>query len=76
MQELTNGVKYMQEKLKIAGMHCASCEKILGMAVNDVPGAKLVSISHKGGEAVVDVKDKATLEAVKKAVASEGYKVA
>ncbi len=66
----------MQEKLKISGMHCTSCEKILAMAVNDVAGAKMVSINHKSGEAVVEVKDKAALGAVKKAVVAEGYKVA
>lgn len=72
--ETVRGVK-MQEKLKISGMHCASCEKIIGMAVGEVAGAKMISISHKNGEAVVDAKGKAVLEAVKKAIAAEGYKV-
>lgn len=66
----------MESRLKISGMHCASCEKVLAMAVDDVAGAKMLKIDHKNGEAKVEVKDAATLAQVKKAIEAEGYKIA
>ncbi len=66
----------MESKIRISGMHCASCEKILTMAVDEVEGAKMLKIDHKSGEAKVEAKDAETLAKVKKAIEAEGYKTA
>ncbi|MFH1095462.1 MAG: cation transporter [Candidatus Micrarchaeota archaeon] len=65
----------MEMTIHIEGMHCASCENLIRMAAEDIPGAKVLSISHKGGEAKVAVPDRATYEALLKAIRAEGYKV-
>lgn len=66
----------MEHKLKVTGMHCNSCEKVIGMAIEDVKGAKLISVNSKTGDLKVDTKDASTLDAVKAAIVKEGYKVA
>ncbi|MFH1307006.1 MAG: heavy metal-associated domain-containing protein [Candidatus Micrarchaeota archaeon] len=62
-------------KLKIGGMHCTSCEKMISMAVDGVGGAKIVSISSQKGEAIIDAKDESSLNEAKKAIKEEGYDV-
>ncbi len=65
----------MEATLKVSGMHCASCEKVISMALEDVPGAKVISANSKTGVVKVSAADDKTLAAVKKAIAAEGYKV-
>lgn len=62
-------------KLKIEGMHCASCEKIIEMELKDLKGIKAVKIdsTSKSGEVVVEegvIKEDEILAAI----ASGGYK--
>ncbi len=65
----------MEKTMHIDGMHCASCENLIKMAAEDVPGAQVLAISHKSGEAKVSVPDQKTYEALIKAIKAEGYKV-
>jgi len=65
----------MEKKLKISGMHCMSCEKLVRMAVEESPGVMVVSISHKTGDAVISINDEKNFASVKKAIEAEGYKV-
>ncbi|MFH0927556.1 MAG: heavy metal-associated domain-containing protein [Candidatus Micrarchaeota archaeon] len=65
----------MIHNLKISGMHCASCEKMVKMSVEEIDGAKLISISSKTGEAKVELKDGSLLSKVKAAINGAGYQV-
>ena len=65
----------METTLKVSGMHCASCEKVISMTLEDVPGAAVLSANSKTGAVRVSAKDEQTLAAIKKAIAAEGYKV-
>lgn len=63
----------MKEKisLTIHGMHCASCEKIIGMELEEVPGVKVIKINSTTGlgELEVDsfVTDAQIIDAIKNA---------
>jgi Cu+-exporting ATPase len=65
----------METNIKISGMHCASCEKLLKMAIEGVPGVQVKSISHASGSARIAMPSEKEMTAVKKAVEDEGYKV-
>ena len=65
----------METTIHINGMHCASCEKLLKMAIEGVPGVQVKSISHASGEARLAMPGSNELPAVRKAVEAEGYKV-
>ncbi|VVB56613.1 Heavy-metal-associated domain protein [uncultured archaeon] len=69
------GSEQMEKTIRIGKMHCESCEKLLKMAMEDVPGVQVKSISHQKGEAVVQMKDALSWPAVKKAIEAEGYTV-
>ena len=64
----------MDKTIKISGMHCTSCEMLITDAVNEVKGAKLLSIDHKSGMAKVSYDSDATLGKIKEAIRKEGYK--
>ena len=63
----------MEKTIRIGKMHCASCEKLLKMAIEDVPGVSVKSISHTKGEAKLEMKDAGAMAAVKKVIEMEGY---
>jgi copper chaperone len=65
----------MEKTLNIGGMHCASCEMLISDAVDEIAGAKVLSISHKKGEANVSYDSEATLAKIKGAIKKEGYSV-
>ena len=65
----------MEKAIKISGMHCSSCEKMVAMALEDVEGVKLLSISSNKGEAKLQVENDAALALAKKAIEAEGYKI-
>ena len=73
MQEIW-GVN-METTLKVSGMHCASCEKIISMSAEDVPGVKVLFSDHKTGAVRVYARDEKALIDIKKAIRLEGYKV-
>ncbi|MDO8524267.1 MAG: heavy-metal-associated domain-containing protein [bacterium] len=61
--------------LKISGMHCASCEKIITMELGELPGVSNIKIDSTSGvgELEIDsglVSEQAVLQTIEKA----GYK--
>ena len=65
----------MEKTMRIGGMHCESCEKLLKMAMEEVKGVSVKRISYAKGEAALEIKDEKSWPAVKKAIESEGYHV-
>ena len=67
--------------VKIAGMHCVSCEKVLAEVIEDIAGVKHAAVSVKTGIARVEfdaeqVAEPQLKKLVTAAVNDEGYKVA
>ncbi|MBI5071458.1 heavy metal translocating P-type ATPase [Candidatus Falkowbacteria bacterium] len=62
-------------KLKIIGMHCGSCEKIIEMELRDIPGLKSAKINFQSGEGEVIVSEEVSDEQIIKAVEKAGYSV-
>ena len=61
--------------LKISGMHCTSCEKLIGDALSDL-GIKDYRVDSKKGTAVIEFdENKVSLEKIRTIIAKEGYKV-
>lgn len=61
----------MKTTLNIKGMHCHSCEFLIGEALEDI-GVKS-SINSKKGTAIVQFDDsKISLDQIKKAISDEG----
>ena len=65
----------MIHNIKISGMHCASCEKMVKMSIDEIEGATLQSVSAKDGLAKVQLKDDSLLPKIKAAIKEAGYKV-
>jgi copper chaperone CopZ len=61
-------------KLKITGMHCSSCEKIIQMDLEDVSGVIESEINSKTGTGLVRVEDSMLPEAIIKVIGDAGYK--
>ena len=59
--------------LKIQGMHCVSCEKIIEMELKEVAGVESAKVNYKAGEAIVEVKSETDRNAVLAAVKKAGY---
>jgi Cu+-exporting ATPase len=59
--------------LQIAGMHCASCEKIIEMELKEVVGVETVKVDHKTGEAVIEARPETDKNAILEAVKRAGY---
>ena len=65
-----------QIKLKIKGMHCGSCEKIITEELSDIPEVKDISISSKNGTGELSFDDqKTTKDNIVETIKKEGYKV-
>ncbi|MBM2820311.1 MAG: copper-translocating P-type ATPase, Cu2+-exporting ATPase [Candidatus Berkelbacteria bacterium] len=60
--------------LKIEGMHCESCEKIIKMEMDEVPGVLDSVIDSKAGTGNIKVEDSISEENILKVVANTGYK--
>ncbi len=60
-------------KLRITGMHCGSCEKIITMELRNVPGVKEISVSAKTGAATVKAEGSVSASAITAAVEKAGY---
>src|SRR3989339_1529345 len=61
-------------KLKIEGMHCGSCEKIIEMELLDVPGIKSAKINYQSSEGNIIADQETTDIQIKDAVFRAGYK--
>ena len=64
-------------KLKIEGMHCASCASNIERSLKKVPGIKEASVSLMTKKGIVELQEKAEVsdEELRKAVARTGYKL-
>ena len=62
--------------LKVAGMHCKSCEMLINDSLSDIDGIiKSDASTSKGAVTVEYDEGKVSLEMIKNAVRKEGYKV-
>ncbi|MFA4891602.1 MAG: heavy metal translocating P-type ATPase, partial [Candidatus Gracilibacteria bacterium] len=59
--------------LNISGMNCASCEKLIGLALNKVKGVVSSKINHKNGTGQVEADDSVDKNAVLQAIKNAGY---
>lgn len=63
-------------KLKITGMHCASCKALIEDVCRDVPGVSSCEVNLESGVAAILHDDSADMEVVKKEIGGLGeYKV-
>ncbi len=62
--------------LNIEGMHCPSCEMLIGDSLKELDGVKKAEIDHKSGLAKVEFdKSKTTKQAIINIIKEGGYKV-
>jgi Cu+-exporting ATPase len=61
-------------KLKIDGMHCVSCEKIIGMELSDIQGVRSAKIDFQAGTGEVIVDQNVSDEQIIAVIAKAGYK--
>lgn len=61
-------------RIKIEGMHCASCAKITEMEFAKIPSVKSSSVNGITGVAFVETEDSVTKQQLAKAVKDAGYK--
>ncbi|KKQ80263.1 MAG: Copper-importing ATPase [Parcubacteria group bacterium GW2011_GWC2_38_7] len=59
--------------LKINGMHCTSCEKIINMELKDVPGLQSSTVNYQTGEATVVTKSETDKTIILEAIKKAGY---
>ena len=65
----------MEKVLKIEGMMCAHCEARVKKALEAMPEVDQAVVSHKDGTAVITLNQEVSEEALRKAVADQGYQV-
>ncbi|MFA6329413.1 MAG: cation transporter [Candidatus Micrarchaeia archaeon] len=64
----------MRASFKVS-MHCASCEKILEMAVGWMDGVNSVNANKRSGKLSVDFGTPATRSWIESVIISEGYPI-
>lgn len=65
----------MEKTLKIEGMMCGHCEMHTKKALEALDGVTKAEVSHKTGTAVVTLEKEVSDDALKQAVAEQGYQV-
>jgi sulfite exporter TauE/SafE/copper chaperone CopZ len=65
----------MKTTLPIKGMHCRSCEILIGDSLRSVPGVENVDISFRSQQAVIHYSGLLDMEKVHNAVVEAGYTV-
>ncbi len=63
-------------RLRITGMHCSSCEKLIKSELADVSGIKDITIDVKGGSATIQAETSTPSAAILAAVDQAGYQAA
>lgn len=63
-------------KIKIEGMHCASCALNIEKSLNKLEGVESVGVSMMTNKAIVQAEENISQDDLKKAVSRAGYKVA
>ena len=64
----------MQTKVKVEGMHCSACEKLITEELVD-NGAKDAKADHKSGDLTVEHDGSMDESKIREIVEEEGYKV-
>ena len=65
----------MEKTLKIEGMMCGHCEMHTKKALEALDGVAKAEVSYKTGTAVVTLEKEVSDDALKQAVAEQGYQV-
>ena len=65
----------MEKTIKVKGMHCKSCEMLIGDSVSEIRGVEGVKADHKKGVVSVRLKDDGLMGKVRAAIEKEGYGV-
>lgn len=60
-------------KVKIEGMHCVSCEKIISMELEELPGITSVKVSSSEGQAIVKADSSLKTETILSTIKKAGY---
>lgn len=60
--------------LKIEGMHCSSCEKLIAARLSDLPGIKAVRIDSAKASGEVDVNEEASDQQILEEIEKAGYR--
>ena len=60
-------------KLRIEGMHCESCEKIITMELQEIPGVESAKINSQTGAGLVMVREEVSDAQIIAAVVKAGY---
>jgi Cu+-exporting ATPase len=61
-------------KFSIEGMHCASCASNIERSIKKIAGVKEAKIILMLKKGIVETEDSVSLESIKKAVETAGYK--
>ena len=63
-------------KVPIRGMHCASCEVLVGENVRKVAGVDVVKVNQRRAEAIIEYRGvQPAAEAIRQAIQDAGYEV-
>lgn len=62
----------MNSTLKIAGLHCASCKKLIESVASDVPGVNACAVDLEAARASVEHDTPESLEALLREIAALG----
>ena len=62
-------------KLKIHGMHCASCEVLVERKIKNIAGIEKVHVSHVSGKAEIVCKEEPNLRQLNNLLKPDGYSV-
>ena len=74
--ENTEAINLASIEFEVSGMTCKGCEIHVAEAVSKLEGILTVAPSYENGNALVEFdSSKATIQEIKKAIASTGYKV-
>lgn len=66
----------MKKIFKISGMHCNSCEMLVDMEIEEIPGVKSVKTSYPKGQTEVEFDgSKNASDEITKAIEKNGYRV-
>lgn len=66
---------FKKVKLKVHGMHCASCEVLVERKFKNIPGVQKVNVNHGNGHAEVICSQEPNLHEFNKAIKQDGYSV-
>lgn len=65
----------VKARIKVEGMHCGGCEKLVIMNLNEIDGVEVIEASHKSGEVAIEFDGRSdTEEKTFKAIKESGYR--